>query len=131
MEDGMIPRVLALTCGDGTKDSLIEGVFVDEQGKAIDQCDFNNLRDHDTDRAGFLELLENRKPDVIGIAGFDINTRRLLENVRELLKEHSRKSRDDIYVTVVNDEVANLAKRSRRYQEEFPSRVFSDMKLYC
>ncbi|CAG8576526.1 11772_t:CDS:10 [Ambispora gerdemannii] len=129
--DENVPRVLALSFGFGNRDDLIEGVLVDNNCLVEEVFKFNqNFKDNHSEREAFAQLLESKNhPDVIAISGYSSNTRRLLEQVKELVK-YCRKD-DEIYVTVANDEVAVIARGSRYYVHESAIKGYSPLQAYC
>ncbi|CAG8710650.1 12482_t:CDS:2, partial [Ambispora leptoticha] len=129
--DENVPRVLALSFGFGNRDDLVEGVLVDNNCQAEEVFKFSqNFKDSHSEREAFARLLESKnRPDVIAISGYSSNTRRLLEQIKELVK-YCRKD-DEIYVTVANDEVAAIARGSRYYAHESAIKGYSSLQSYC
>ncbi|KAG9285888.1 hypothetical protein G9A89_013313 [Geosiphon pyriformis] len=124
-----VPRVIALSFGHGRREDIIECVFVNDSSQISDHASFTNLKENENDRQAFLTLIHKKKPDVIAIAGYDFNTKHLWDHVKDLVE--NRSPLDDIHIITVNDEVANLAKNSKRYKEEFAGSGFLQLKQYC
>ncbi|OTB09260.1 hypothetical protein M426DRAFT_316548 [Hypoxylon sp. CI-4A] len=139
---GTTPRVLALSngMGDPARDP-ISWVWVEEDGRVIEHGKFGNLARDETQREAFVELIERRKPDVIGLSGFSTETHRLVRDVESLVNEknligpefmdpETDDYRSDLLdVVVVNDEVARLYKESPRAQADHPT--LSANTRYC
>ncbi|KAI2470919.1 transcription elongation factor Spt6 [Annulohypoxylon bovei var. microspora] len=139
---GTTPRVLALSngMGDSGRDPIF-WVWVEEDGRVIEHGKFGNLARDDTQRKALVELVERRKPDVIGVSGFSTDTHRLVRDVEGLINEKNLKgpefadSNSRVYISelldvvVVNDEVARLYKDSPRAQADHPT--LSSNTRYC
>ncbi|KAI1443319.1 transcription elongation factor Spt6 [Annulohypoxylon stygium] len=139
---GTTPRVLALSngMGDPAKDPVF-WVWVEEDGRAIEHGKFGNLARDETQRKAFVELVERRKPDVIGISGFSTDTHRLVRDVESIINEkglttpeftesNGRDYTSELLdVVIVNDEVARLYKDSPRAQTDHPT--LSSNTRYC
>ncbi|KAI9823150.1 MAG: Transcription elongation factor spt6 [Thelocarpon impressellum] len=142
MQLGTIPRVLALSCGQGIpgRDAVC-WAWVEEDGRVLENGKFVDLHHDDKSIRDFVELVQRRKPDVIGLSGFSTETRKLVmdlerivgeEDLRgaefedlETLEERSEK----LEVVVVNDEVARLYQTSARASLEHPE--FAPLTKYC
>ncbi|KAI8584594.1 hypothetical protein K450DRAFT_217031 [Umbelopsis ramanniana AG] len=137
VDEDSLPRVMTISWGNGDQKDSVMVVFVNQYGRLADQLRLPNLKD-DTSRQQLMDLISHRKPDVIGVAGFNIQTRRLLDTVQTLVNElkeqtaNSRSSRHDrihAQVTIVNDEVARLYQGSKRATEEF--KELPPLMRYC
>ncbi|KAI0206091.1 transcription elongation factor SPT6 [Astrocystis sublimbata] len=139
---GTTPRVLALSNGMG--DSNRDPVFwawVEEDGRVIDHGKFMNLARDESQREAFAELIERRKPDLIGVSGFSTETHRLVRDLESLVQEKGLMGpeyldtetddyrTDPLDVIVVNDEVARLYKDSPRAQAEHAT--LGSVTRYC
>jgi transcription elongation factor SPT6 len=146
---GTIPRVLALSNGSGVtgKDPLY-WAWVEEDGRVLENGKFVNLSLGDKERmipdgsdvAAFVELVERRRPDVIGVSGFSPETRKLYKQLIEIVDAKDLRGAiytddagdevsDRLEVVIVNDEVARLYQTSDRAQMEHPG--FATMTHYC
>ncbi|OTA70500.1 SH2 domain-containing protein [Hypoxylon sp. EC38] len=139
---GTTPRVLALSngMGDPARDPIF-WVWVDEDGRVTEHGKFGNLARDETQRDAFVELVERRKPDVIGVSGFSTDTHRLVRDLESLVNEKNLTGpefpdpdSDDyrtelLEVVVVNDEVARLYKDSPRAQADHPT--LTSNTRYC
>ncbi|KAI2605890.1 transcription elongation factor Spt6 [Hypoxylon fragiforme] len=139
---GTTPRVLTLSngMGDPARDP-ISWVWVEEDGRVIEHGKFGNLARDEAQRNAFVEVVERRKPDVIGVSGFSTDTHRLVRDLESLVNEKNLTGpefpdpdSDDyrselLEVVVVNDEVARLYKDSPRAQADHPT--LSSNTRYC
>ncbi|KAI1500852.1 SH2 domain-containing protein [Biscogniauxia marginata] len=139
---GTTPRVLALSngMGDPSRDPIF-WAWVEEDGRVVEQGQFGNLARDETQREAFAEVVDRRKPDVIGVAGFSADTHRLIRDIENLVNERrlmgpeytdpdSDDYRSDLLeVVVVNDEVARLYKDSPRAQRDHPT--LNSVTRYC
>ncbi|KAE8445330.1 Transcription elongation factor spt6 [Mollisiaceae sp. DMI_Dod_QoI] len=139
---GTIPRVLALSNGssDPSRDAVC-WAWVEEDGRVLEHGKFDNLSRDERSRDAFVELVQRRKPDVLGISGFSVDTHKLITSLRDLVSEKGLRgaefedpeSGDDtsepLEIVVVNDEVARLYKDSPRAALEHPT--FSSLTKYC
>ncbi|TVY30514.1 Transcription elongation factor SPT6 [Lachnellula hyalina] len=139
---GTIPRVLALSNGNGdpTRDAVC-WAWVEEDGRVLENGKFNNLTKDEKARADFVELVRRRKPDVLAISGFSVETHRLITTLKDLVESHGlrgaefedNETGDDMSepldVVVVNDEVARLYKDSTRAAIDHPN--IPPLARYC
>lgn len=139
---GTMPRVLALSngMGDPNRDPT-SWTWVEEDGRVLEHGTFVNLGRDEGQREAFTELVQRRKPDVIGISGFSADTYRLIKDVENLIHEKglmgpeyedpetSEYRSDLLEVVVVNDEVARLYKDSPRAVADHPT--LSSLTRYC
>lgn len=133
---GQVPTVMTISCGHGElgKDAIV-GIYMDELGRVFEQVKYSDLRDEQS-RKEFGEVLERRKPEVIGVAGFSVATHRLFEDVTKFVEEQgitvigdSDGERYPLEVVYVNDEVARLYQNSERARLEYPE--FPPLARYC
>ncbi|KKZ62104.1 transcription elongation factor spt6 [[Emmonsia] crescens] len=146
---GTIPRVLALSNGNGIvgKDPVY-WAWVEEDGRVLENGKFMDLSLGDSGRmiadgkdvAAFVELVDRRKPDVIGVSGFSPETRKLYKQLADLVSakdlrgatytnEYDEEVSDHLEVVIVNDEVARLYQTSDRAKMEHPG--FAILTHYC
>lgn len=138
---GTIPRVLALSnCGSDPGREPVFWAWVEEDGRVLEHGRFENLTRDERTKEAFVELVQRRKPDVLGVSGFSVDTSRLISTLRELVEEkglrcaefEDEKGEDrseTLDVVVVNDEVARLYKDSKRATLEHPT--FGPPTKYC
>jgi transcription elongation factor SPT6 len=126
LEKGQTPAVLAISCGSGdfSRDAVV-CAFVDDTGRLVEQIQLQDVRELDNKKA-LAEFIERRSPDVIGLAGFSVQTYRLHDDIVNMMKERSEITRQVLYV---NDEVARLYQNSKRGTEEFPD--LGPLTRYC
>lgn len=139
---GTIPRVLALSNGDmDPARGSVCWAWVEEDGRVLEHGKFDNFTRSEASREQFVELVHRRKPDVLGISGFSVDTHKLITSLRDLVDEkglrgaefEDQDSGDDrsepLEILVVNDEVARLYKDSARAAIDHPT--FPALTKYC
>ncbi|KAG4443481.1 Transcription elongation factor spt6 [Cadophora sp. M221] len=139
---GTIPRVLTLSNGSGDPGrDPVAWAWVEEDGRVLEHGKFDNLSRNEKSREDFVELVLRRKPDVLGISGFSVDTHKLITSLRDLVEEKGLKGAefedpdtgDDrsepLDIVIVNDEVARLYKDSPRAALDHPT--FSSLTKYC
>lgn len=146
---GTIPRVLTLSNGSGVigKDP-IHWTWVEEDGRVLEHGKFVDLTLGDSDRMipdgndveAFVELVERRKPDVLGISGISPETKKLYRQLSDLVSaknlrcapytdDRDEEVSDHLEVVIVNDEVARLYQTSEKARMEHPG--FTALSQYC
>ena len=146
---GTVPRVLALSNGTGIfgRDAVC-WAWVEEDGRVLENGKFTDLVMGDPERGtedgadvkAFVELVERRKPDVIGVSGFSAETRKLYKQIDDIVErkdlrgadyedEDGNDRSDRLEVVIVNDEVARLYQTSERANMEHPG--FAPLTKYC
>lgn len=139
---GTAPRILTLTngMGDPGRDPIF-WCWVEEDGRVMEQGRFGNLARNEDQRQAFIELVERRRPDAIGVSGFSADTHRLVRDVEGLINEKDLRCPDFedldtgvwrselLEVLVINDEVARLYKDSPRALAEHPT--LNSLTRYC
>jgi len=159
LREGEIPTVLAMSNGKGVlgRDAVC-WIWLDENGRVTDHGKFNEIRSRNeeqkhlpqgADNEKFIELVLRKGPDVIGISGFSVETRRLLKDIEDLLEAKSKEERDRRVlsglpaegdedhplefekppVVLVNDATARLYHSSERASNEFPH--LAPVERYC
>ena len=138
---GTTPRVLALSNGAGDRADAICWAYVDENGRVLENGKFTDMRlgnpekytSDGKDVAPFVELVERRKPDVVAVSGWSVETRRLYKDLQDIVDRHSlqgtpyedpeddREVSDPLEIFMVNDEVARLYHTSARAAVDHPS----------
>ncbi|KAJ5965954.1 hypothetical protein N7481_012668 [Penicillium waksmanii] len=146
---GTVPRIIALSCGSGVVGrDPIHWAYVEEDGRVLENGKFSDLSVGDQNRgvndgadvAAFLDLVERRKPDVIGVSGMTPETRRLYKLLSELVElkdirgafytdDRDEEISDPLEVVIVNDEVARLYHQSPRARQDNPG--FGPLTHYC
>ncbi|RDW91316.1 putative transcription elongation factor spt6 [Coleophoma crateriformis] len=139
---GTIPRVLALSNGNGDpgRDAVC-WAWVEEDGRVLEHGKFDNLSRDNNARDAFVELVQRRKPDVLGVGGFSVETHKLISHLKDLVKDRELRGAEyedqetgedrsePLDVVVVNDEVARLYKDSPRAALDHPALV--PLTRYC
>lgn len=146
---GTVPRVLAFSNGDGAlgRDPIC-WAWVEEDGRVLENGKFIDIALGDQERntedgpdvVKLVELVQRRKPDVIGVSGFSADTRELYKRLEDIVEhkdlcggsydDEDGKSRSDrLEVVIVNDEVARLYQTSDRANMEHPG--FVPLTRYC
>ncbi|CAG8949879.1 hypothetical protein HYFRA_00004207 [Hymenoscyphus fraxineus] len=139
---GTIPRVLALSNGNGDPQrDAVCWAWVEEDGRVLEHGKFNNLSRDEKARDAFVELVQRRNPDVLGVSGFSVETHRLLQTLKDLVADKNLRGpefedqdtgedrREPLEVVVVNDEVARLYKDSNRGKLDHPA--LPPLARYC
>jgi transcription elongation factor SPT6 len=149
MHKGTTPRVLTLSNGNGTPGrDPIYWTFVSDDGRVAESGKYMDLAPGDNERQipdgadvqAFIELVERRQPEVIGVSGFSPSTRKLHDNITSHVKMHNlrgaeytdeddRDRRDLIPVVIVNDEVARLYHTSEKARKDHPG--WAALSHYC
>ncbi|KAI8366759.1 SH2 domain-containing protein [Radiomyces spectabilis] len=129
---GNMPRVLAISQGNGLPKDPIMAVFVNQRGKVLDQIQVPNLKE-ERHWKDMLEFIKSRKPNVVGVAGYNAETRRLVKHMQTMLNEINQSGdmggAAEIDMVIVDDEAARLYKNSKRAQEEFGE--YPEVMRYC
>ncbi|KAI5290265.1 Transcription elongation factor spt6, partial [Ascosphaera aggregata] len=146
---GTVPRVLAITNGKGVlnRDDLY-WAWVEEDGRVLENGKFKYLSLGHRERGVpdgkdievFIEVVERRRPDVIGVSGCSPETRKLHRLLADIVDakdlrgasytdENDKEVSDPLEVVIVNDEVAQLYKTSKRAKMEHPG--FGEWTNYC
>lgn len=153
--EGEPPSVLAISHGGGDpkRDSII-AVFLDAEGHfrehiKMDDLGPNSAERDPVQRQAFVDLLRNRRPQVIVVGGFSPSTKRLLGDIQSVADEVSAeivdKEEDDdegeewdaemrakkakFEITLVYDDVARIYQNSKRAATEFAE--LSKLGRYC
>ncbi|KAF2737410.1 transcription elongation factor Spt6 [Polyplosphaeria fusca] len=137
---GSIPNVLTMTNGQGLRGDAICWTYIESDGRVLENgklVDFRlgnperNLPDG-KDVEAFVDVLRRRHPDVIGVSGFAVETRKLYKDLQEIISKYeiqgphyedpddNEEKTDALEVHIVNDEVARLYYNSDRAVKEFP-----------
>lgn len=132
---GAIPRILTLSWGMGEmgKDAILAAVL-DEYGEVLEFAKFDDPRDEKF-KNQFVDLVNRRVPDIIGIAGFTVPSNRLFQIVDDIIKKEELTAGSDMDSTSplkiiwIQDEVARIYQNSERASVEFPDQV--KLSLYC
>lgn len=139
---GTTPRVLVISngMGDAARDPVC-WAWVEEDGRVLEQGKFGNLARDETQREDFVELVNRRRPDVIGVSGWSADSNKLVRDLETLVSEKGLMGpefddpetndyrTEPLEVVVVNDEVARLYKDSPRAHAEHPA--LNPVTRYC
>ncbi|KAI5359068.1 Putative tex-like protein, HTH domain superfamily [Septoria linicola] len=140
MELGTSARVLALSNGAGNRGDAICWAYVDEGGVVKENGKWADLRPGKEEKyipdgkdiANFTEVVRRRKPDVVAISGWSVETYKLYQDLKDIIRSHEihgptyedpdeeRDVSDPLEVLIVNDEVARLYWTSDRSAVEHP-----------
>ncbi|EAT86717.2 transcription elongation factor Spt6 [Parastagonospora nodorum] len=146
---GSVPNALCMSNGQGQRGDAIMWAYVENDGRVLEHGKFVDFRLGNQERgiadgqdiAKFVEAAQRRRPDVIGISGWSVETRKLYKDVQEIIQqngltgptyedENSGQERSDpLEVVLVNDEVARLYYNSGRAAAEFPK--YAPLVRYC
>ncbi|KAF2274402.1 transcription elongation factor-like protein spt6 [Westerdykella ornata] len=145
---GSTPNVIAISNGKGARGDAICWAYVENDGRVLENDKLTDFRLGNPDRnippgkdvEKFVEVLRRRKPDVIGISGFSVETRKLYKDLQEVIKEYDiqgntyddddgNEKSDPLEVVMVNDEVARLYYNNPRAVKEFPK--LPPLTRYC
>jgi transcription elongation factor SPT6 len=144
-QPGDTPSVLAISWGKGDpQKDAITMVFLDEAGRFREHVKIDNLVDEET-KDQFKDLIQRRRPDVIAIGGFSLNTTKLSQRVKEAVgkKQPAEQPQSwgsdlppptpegelNVPVIYAQDEVARIFQHSKRAEEEFGA--LSTIARYC
>ena len=144
-QPGDTPSVLTISWGKGDpQKDAITMVFLDEAGRFREHMKIDNLVDEET-KDQFRDLIQRRRPDVIAIGGFSLNTTKLSQRVKETVGKKPPPEQlqswnaepppppteGDLNVPVIyaQDEVARIFQHSKRAEEEFGA--LSTIARYC
>jgi transcription elongation factor SPT6 len=143
MSLGTSPSVMTFSSGEGVagRDAVC-WIYLEHDGRVIESGKFIDLKIGNAEKfipdgkdvEGFIDLIRRRMPDVIGVSGFSVETRKLYKDLQEIVEKNdlrpTEEDEDDndealakIEVVMVNDEVARLYHASDRAIEEFPNLV--------
>ncbi|KAG0166605.1 Transcription elongation factor spt6 [Apophysomyces sp. BC1034] len=126
-----IPRVIAVSSGNGGPKDPTMAVFVNHRGKVLDHIQVPHLKDEQHWKT-MLEFIKSRKPNVVALSGYTAETRRVLKHMQTMVGEINQ-SKDSgagtVDLVVVNDEAARLYKNSKRAEEEFGE--LHEVVRYC
>ncbi|KAJ2640152.1 Transcription elongation factor spt6 [Coemansia sp. RSA 1286] len=122
MEEGVCPRVAVVAGGgfDASSRGALRVVVVDENGILRKEFSADSMRADGYSGPGdgiepLVEAIKQHSVDVIAVAGMNMQTRRLFEDVSSLVSTHGINA----MVTYASDEVARLWCDSDAAREEF------------
>ncbi|KAJ1659646.1 Transcription elongation factor spt6 [Dispira simplex] len=116
------PRVLTLTMDDDAASNVarIKWVALDSRGQLVDHGSLAELRTVEGMDV-LLEILEKRKPDVVGVSGTTPQVKRLLDEVTAVVGDYQSRGNDEVTTEWVEDEVARVYRNSPEALEQFPN----------
>jgi transcription elongation factor SPT6 len=146
---GSIPNVLCMSSGQGQRGDAILWAYVENDGRVLENGKLVEFRLGNQERgipdgqdiAKFVEAAQRRRPDVIGVSGWSVETRKLYKDVQEIIQQNGltgpsyedentgAERSDPLDVVLVNDEVARLYYNSGRAAAEFPK--YAPLTRYC
>ncbi|KAI8057944.1 hypothetical protein BDF22DRAFT_739348 [Syncephalis plumigaleata] len=119
-----LARVLAVSWGHGDiKRDPIHMAFVDERGRLMGATTFADLRQDEYQRE-FMDLCAEHKPDLVLVAGFNVSTRRLKDQVFQL-SPRAKEEFPDLYP--LTRYCIAVARHSQRPIEEYCALDDSDL----
>lgn len=131
---GTTPKVLAITAGMGDfgKDAVI-AIIVDESGQPAESLKLGSPLAPEF-KSAISEIVKRQGPDVIGLAGFTVNSSKLYTILKEIVASENLVPGGEagdakLEVMWVQDEVARLFQNSAKGQSEFPDRT--PLGRYC
>lgn len=130
---GTVPRVLALSNGEGLKDSAVIGIALQFDGTIFEHIKFEEHYKDSGFENKLLALIDRFKPEVIAISGYNVQINQLKKRVDEIVKNNKKmvtfeSNGDDgdadeyeveLPVIYVPNETARLFEYSERANEEF------------
>ncbi|KAF2008153.1 transcription elongation factor Spt6 [Amniculicola lignicola CBS 123094] len=146
---GSTPNVLTISNGTGQRGDAICYAYIENDGRVLENGKLSDLRLGNPERnipdsediEKLVEILRRRRPDVIGVSGFTVNTRKLYKDLQEIIAQYDLRGpiyedpddnlekSDPLEVIMVNDEVARLYHKSARAAAEFPK--LAPLTRYC
>jgi len=151
MELGTTPRVLTFSNGSGVVGrDQISWIYLEDDGRVLENGKLTDLALGDREKGihdgadvpTLVELVERRRPDVIGVSGFSTETRKLYKQICDIVEHKDLRGgeyddpddedntlTDRLDVVIVNDEVARLYQTSERAKMEHPG--FAPLTNYC
>ncbi|KAF2748415.1 transcription elongation factor Spt6 [Sporormia fimetaria CBS 119925] len=145
---GSVPNVIAMSNGKGERGDALCWAYVENDGRVLESDKLVDFRLGNRERnipdgkdvEKFVEVLRRRKPDVIGISGFSVETRRVFKDLQEIISQYDirgnayddedgNEKSEQLEVVMVNDEVARLYYNSPRAAKEFPK--LPNLTRYC
>ncbi|KAJ2662563.1 Transcription elongation factor spt6 [Coemansia sp. RSA 1200] len=130
MHTGDKPRVVVVAGGgfDASARGALRVVYVDEHGKYKEGFSADSMRKQSGMMTangdginGLLDLLGRQTVDVVAVAGMNLQTKRLFEDVNEVVNDHRAHASNDILVTYANDEAARLWWDCEQARNELPN----------
>lgn len=89
---GMVSKVLALTNGDGKRDSAVIAIAMDFDGTISHHIKFDeSIREPEFERK-LVSLIGRFKPEVVAISGYNVNTSHLKKRVEEIVRTNDKKA---------------------------------------
>lgn len=148
LDEDESPSILAVTWGKGDpRKDEITFVFLDDEGRVREHFRLNNLFDSENVDQ-FKDVLDRRRPDVIGIGGLSYTTTKLAATMKRILypsqyigekrtfgNEHDEDNQEanerdyDVPLVYFHDDVARIFQHSARANEELGH--FSLAEKYC
>ncbi|XP_014562115.1 hypothetical protein COCVIDRAFT_85053 [Bipolaris victoriae FI3] len=146
---GSIPNVLCLSNGKGQRGDAIMWAYVENDGRVLEQGRLVEMRLGNAERGipegqdieKLVDVIQRRRPDVIGVSGFSVETRKLYKDIQEIISQRNltgpayededtgEERNEPLEVIMVNDEVARLYHTSARAAAEFPK--YPALTRYC
>ncbi|KAG7907436.1 hypothetical protein KL906_004123 [Ogataea polymorpha] len=127
---GTVPKVLAITNGDGKRDSAIIAVAMDYDGTVFDHIKFEQNYRHGDFEKQFLEIVKNFKPEVVAVSSYNVEVSHLFRKLQDIVRLNNLTVEIDVEeeyegdpiplpVIYVPNETSRLYEHSDRAAEEF------------
>jgi transcription elongation factor SPT6 len=146
---GSVPNVLCLSNGKGQRGDAVMWAYVENDGRVLEQGRLVELRLGNAERGipegqdieKLVDVIQRRRPDVVGVSGFSVESRKLYKDVQDIITQRGltgpayededtgEERNEQLEVIMVNDEVARLYHTSGRAIAEFPK--FPALTRYC
>ncbi|KAF1935386.1 transcription elongation factor-like protein spt6 [Clathrospora elynae] len=146
---GSVPNVLCMSNGKGERGDAVMWAYVENDGRVLEHGRFVEMRLGNQERGipegqdidKLVDIVQRRRPDVIGVSGFSVETRRLYKDIQDIINmrgltgptheddETGTEKNEPLDIIMVNDEVARLYHTSGRAIAEFPK--YPALTRYC
>jgi transcription elongation factor SPT6 len=146
---GSVPNALCLSNGKGARGDAIMWAYIENDGRVLEQGRLVEMRLGNPERGipegqdieKLVDVIQRRRPDVIGVSGFSVETRKLYKDIQDIISQRgltgptyededtNQERSEPLEVIMVNDEVARLYHNGPRAIAEFPK--FPALTRYC
>ncbi|KAI9338069.1 SH2 domain-containing protein [Zopfochytrium polystomum] len=143
-----LARVMAISWGDGERDSATLVICLDERGLVVEDAKLKLNWMHDRDRKiddlnKILVKMREFRPDIVVVAGWTLATSRLMNEIATIVQRIN--DDDDLggirrrdrgrrihppELVMIDDDVARMKMASVRFAKEFPE-SFPPLARYC
>ncbi|KAH3666493.1 hypothetical protein OGAPHI_003489 [Ogataea philodendri] len=127
---GTVPKVLAISNGDGKRDSAVIAVALDYDGSVSDHIKFEQNYRHGDFEKQLLEVINKFKPEVIAVSSYNVEISHLFRKIQDIIRLNNLTTEIDVdeeyegdpiplQVLYVPNETSRLYEHSDRALEEF------------